>query len=198
MSDSNKGGSSSSILIVFVVILFMCFMCCVLVIVGMFFLAREVEDEVNDVQLQLEEDIEEMEELEDDLNEINNTLKNPLESEETPELETGIITGYIGFPSEYVPKQEVCAETLKGLVVSCVEIEASDKNTNYELIVPEGTYYVFATTLGEPTTYGIEAYFSDFVTCGQSVDCTSHDPIPVKVQVGQTVEDVNPVDWYNF
>jgi len=44
---------------------------------------------------------------------------------------------------------------------------------------------------------GYKAYYSEFVTCGLSVDCASHEPIIVEVKSGQTTDGVNPQDWYN-
>jgi len=41
-----------------------------------------------------------------------------------------------------------------------------------------------------------KAYYSEFVTCGLSVNCPSHKPIPVAVKTGETVNDIDPQDWY--
>jgi len=116
-----------------------------------------------------------------------------------PENETGIIEGSLSYPSEGIPEDmTVCAETTEGVQIACTDTHIKDPKytygVGYKLEVPEGIYYVYATF---PPSASGEAYFSEFVTCGLSVGCPSHEKIPVKVIAGQTTSDVDPGDWYN-
>jgi hypothetical protein len=65
--------------------------------------------------------------------------------------------------------------------------------------VAPGTYRVYAF-LRDPGDLGLEesrrAYWTEFVACGLSVDCTSHEILEVEVKSGQTVSGILPHDWY--
>ncbi len=115
----------------------------------------------------------------------------------TPAPQTGTIEGSMSFPGEGIPEYiEVCAENQSTKEVFCTsEHIQNPKYTygiGYMLDVPAGTYLVYA--LDPNRNY--KAYYSEFVTCGLSVDCVSHEPILVEVKVGQTTSEVDPQDWY--
>lgn len=125
-----------------------------------------------------------------------------VEEYEEPEVTDGIIEGSLGYPSEFIPTLEVCAERIDGTGEFCTkEIIEADIYTNgqgYKLSVPEGDYYVYSAQVDDEgdriDTY--QAYYSDFVKCGMSVDCTSHDPIPLRILPGIEVQNADPIDWY--
>ena len=115
----------------------------------------------------------------------------------SPVPQTGTIEGSMSFPGEGVPDYiEVCAENQDTKEVFCTtERIQNPKYTygiGYMLDVPPGTYLVYA--LDPNKNY--KAYYSEFVTCGLSVDCSSHTPIPVEVKAGITTSEVDPQDWY--
>lgn len=121
-------------------------------------------------------------------------------TEEPAQTGPGIIEGSLSFPSEGIPEDmQVCAETLENTVVVCTGNQIDDEKytygVGYTLEVPAGRYFVYAQSQSFNEEY--KAYFSDFVTCGLSAECTSHDPIVVEVSAGQTTEGVDPQDWYN-
>lgn len=134
-------------------------------------------------------------------------IEEPLEPEspaqpEDPFSTGSTIEGSLGYPSEFIPTLEVCAERIDGTGEFCtLNIINDDKYTNgqgYILSVPEGDYYVYSVVLDEDgnRTDSYQAYYSDFVKCGLSVDCTSHEPIPLKILPGIEVQNVDPIDWY--
>jgi len=60
----------------------------------------------------------------------------------------------------------------------------------YKLAVPPGDYHVFSRVDDR------DAYYTNYITCGMSVECEDHSPIVVTVGAGQTVGDIMPGDWY--
>lgn len=115
----------------------------------------------------------------------------------TPISKSGTIEGSLSFPSEGIPENlEVCAENQDTKEVYCTDEHIQDSKytygIGYTLNVPAGIYLVYA--LDPSGDY--KAYYSEFVTCGLSVNCPSHEPIPVEVKAGETTSDVDPQDWY--
>ena len=115
----------------------------------------------------------------------------------TPAPQTGTIEGSMSFPSEGIPDYiEVCAENQSTKEVFCTSEHIQNSkytyHIGYTLDVPAGTYLVYS--LDPNANY--KAYYSEFVTCGLSVDCPSHEPIPVEVKAGITTSEVDPQDWY--
>lgn len=111
---------------------------------------------------------------------------------------TGVIEGALGYPGEEIPgDMKVCAENLVTKQQYCTAAHIENKRyrygLGYRIEVPEGRYHVFATTA---SLRGHRAYYSEFVTCGLRVGCSSHAPIVVTVVAGQTVSSVDPHDWY--
>ncbi len=116
----------------------------------------------------------------------------------------GTIEGSLIYPSEELPPEiKICAENNVSKQLICTQEHLKDKKfktgIGYKLRVLAGSYVVFATLDSMNQDRGIEyrAYYSEFVTCGYDASCKSHKPITVTVQGGQTVEKVEPGDWYN-
>jgi hypothetical protein len=120
--------------------------------------------------------------------------------------QAGVIEGALSYPSDFIPPDMViCAENLatKKIYLTKQHLKANKYRykVGYKLEVPPGDYHVYAQ-LPDPARYGAgfpkdyRAYYSEFVTCGMSVDCTSHAPVVVKVAAGETVSGIDPQDWY--
>jgi hypothetical protein len=118
----------------------------------------------------------------------------------------GVIEGSLSYPSEFIPPDmTISAENLATQKIYSTHRHLKAKKYHYQvgyrLEVPPGDYHVFAQ-LPDPAKYGAgysrdyRAYYSEFVKCGMSVDCTSHAPITVKVKGGETVGGIDPMDWY--
>lgn len=105
----------------------------------------------------------------------------------------GSITGSLGYPSESIPPLRVVA-----FDVNSDEFFYTDTALNQtEFIltgIPSGTYQVVAYVLEGDTHLG--GGYSNFVTCGLSVECTDHNLIDVLVYPGSETFNINPVDWY--
>jgi len=87
---------------------------------------------------------------------------------------------------------------LQGQTIACTDSHIKDSKytfgEGYLLEAPIGQYRVYANT-NDILFY--KAYYSEFVTCGLSVNCTSHKPIVVEVKKGETTKNIDPQDWYN-
>lgn len=111
----------------------------------------------------------------------------------------GIIEGSLSFPSEGIPEDmTVCAVNQLTNNQYCTQEQIEDSKYQYSkgyvLEVPPGNYVVYAQT---PTLDDYKAYYNDFVECGLSVDCESHEPIIINVKSGEAVSGVDPQDWYD-
>lgn len=118
--------------------------------------------------------------------------------------QTGTITGALSHPSDFnFPRMIVCAEAVNSRRIHCTDKRITNRRSRkftFRLRVPAGSYYVFATIVNgdDPAddARGYKAYYSEFVKCGLSVGCPSHEPIKVTVRAGQTLTGIDPGDWY--
>ncbi|MBX4206132.1 hypothetical protein KW795_02945 [Candidatus Microgenomates bacterium] len=124
----------------------------------------------------------------------------PLIQSPTPTAVTfGTVEGTLGYPAEGIPaSMVVCAETLTNQKVKCTDKHIEDigkykSGQGYKLDLEAGEYYIYAQI---PTNASYKAYYSEFVTCGLSVNCTSHKPLKVTVKVNETTKSIDPQDWY--
>jgi hypothetical protein len=103
----------------------------------------------------------------------------------------GEISGYLSYPSNFIPTLRVVAFKVAGMTYAKDEItDAGDGK--YSMSVPAGTYYIVAYTLDG----GLSAGYTQAVTCGLTVNCTDHSLIPVIISPGSMVLDISPLDWY--
>ncbi|MDO8559201.1 MAG: hypothetical protein Q7R84_02610 [bacterium] len=114
-------------------------------------------------------------------------------------FQTGIIEGSLSYPSDFIPSDmKICAEDTATQEEYCTDTRIRDSKytygNGYKIEVPAGSYYVFATTIQYISGY--KAYYSSFVTCGLRVDCPSHKPIAVTVNIGEIITGIDPQDWY--
>lgn len=120
---------------------------------------------------------------------------------------SGTIQGTLIYPSDFIPAQKVCAVNIQTKKMLCVETKQDQKT--YSLEVPTGTYNVFAVACQESYRtektcsdgYGTKrAYYNENIRCGLTYECSkkpgSQRPIPVKVNAGKVLQNVNPQDWY--
>ena len=118
--------------------------------------------------------------------------------------QTGVITGALSYPSDFdFPRMIVCAEAVDSKRIHCTDKRITNRRNRrvtYKLRVPAGDYYVFATIVNDDDPAedyrGYKAYYSEFVKCGLSVNCPSHEPIKVTVRAGRTLTGIDPGDWY--
>jgi hypothetical protein len=103
----------------------------------------------------------------------------------------GTLRGHLIYPAEVLVAQRIVAFDI-ATMTAVADVTTSEGQNEYELNVPAGDYYVVAYTLDG----GLSAGYSQAVPCGLSVDCTDHSLIPVHVNAGETVNDIDPQDWY--
>lgn len=134
-----------------------------------------------------------------DLRDLDRATTTPplVETTSQPPSERGIITGSLAYPSEFIPEDMfVCAVNQQSGEETCTSNHLATTEepygVNYRLEVPAGIYLVYAQLPSQSQ----KAYYSEFVTCGLSAECPSHEPIPVEVGAGETVNNVDPHDWY--
>jgi hypothetical protein len=111
----------------------------------------------------------------------------------------GWIEGSLSYPSEQLPTDlQVCAKNTGTNNEICTAERITDSKYTYgfgyKLEVAPGIYQVYAVTQasGDP----LKAYFTEFVSCGSTADCVDHTVIDVQVDGGETMEGVDPGDWY--
>ncbi|HRN71345.1 MAG TPA: hypothetical protein PLS49_09285 [Candidatus Woesebacteria bacterium] len=126
---------------------------------------------------------------------ILHTIQQPSSKEIDPTK--GIIEGTFNFPSEQIPSTLIpCAENTETKEIICsASLGESGQENSFMIIVPPGSYYVYAINSEDPTMY--KAYYTEFVTCGLLASCPSHEKIAVQVASEQTVSDIKPHDWYD-
>jgi hypothetical protein len=104
----------------------------------------------------------------------------------------GTITGHLSYPSELIPPLVVVAFTVNGGPGNYFYILTQQDQASYSLPLPAGDYYVVAYVVSSNYAGG----YTPAVACGPSADCSDHSLIPVRVDAGATVSDIDPSDWY--
>ncbi|MGB7539041.1 MAG: hypothetical protein WBM17_10910 [Anaerolineales bacterium] len=110
----------------------------------------------------------------------------------TPETALpGTIRGHLSYPSEYLPGQRIIAFDVVTMD-AVADVTTEDGQGEYELSVPAGDYYVVAYL----PDGSLSAGYSQAVPCGLLASCADHSLIPVHVESGAVVENIDPQDWY--
>lgn len=154
----------------------------------------------NEMVLSKKDTQNELEVLQSKLDALQSKLDDAEKTKQALTTEKSAIEGSLGFPSSYIPEDmEICAvDTTNDQNKFCTKDHVTDKKytygIGYKIELPAGSYNVYATV---STWQGYKAYYSDFVTCGLKSSCPSHSPILVKVDAGQSLSKIDPIDWYN-
>jgi hypothetical protein len=116
----------------------------------------------------------------------------------TTEIQNGIITGSLSYPSEFMPNLETCAVNIQTAESYCTYQMIQGPNFTYsygyQIEIPPGSYQVYTKINDQYETY--KSYYSKFITCGGEYTCTDHTPITVQVTAGETIRNIDPGDWY--
>jgi hypothetical protein len=116
---------------------------------------------------------------------------------EDARLDMGQISGSLAYPSEILPPQRIVA--FEANDPSNYYVTEVRSGGTYTIEVPPSTYYVLAYLISPQdlgATPGLAGAYSAAVPCGLTVDCDDHSLIPVRVTPGETVDGIDPVDWY--
>jgi hypothetical protein len=121
-------------------------------------------------------------------------LTHPIPSDAAPAPWTAKLSGRLLYPSDALPASlTVCAQVVGDRQTFCTTKHLRAKGGwRYALALPAGTYHVYAV---DPECAGWRAYYTQAVTCGLTVRCTSHARIPVVLRDGEVRGDVDPADW---
>jgi hypothetical protein len=110
---------------------------------------------------------------------------------------SGFIKGSLSYPSEFLPPQRVVAFDVNDFdIYYLTEVQSG---SSYQLEVLPGYYYVLAYLIN-PSQLGAGpdffAAYSQTVLCGLQAGCDDHSLVPVEVQPGETMMNIDPIDWY--
>ena len=110
-------------------------------------------------------------------------------------LQTGNISGQLGYPSEAIPALRVVAFDTNS--DDFYYVETVYNQSTYQITgLPVGTYHVVAYTLGGGSfPAGLAGGYTRAVLCGQTQECSDHSLIPVDVLPGQDTPNIHPNDW---
>ncbi len=134
----------------------------------------------------------------------NKKMQDAVAAATTGKENLGVIKGVLAHEKNPLPLGLLaCAETKTGDNLYCINHR---NDGNYELEVPAGDYYVFALeTCYPPINNGRlsacpsnVAYYTEFVKCdpNEADNQCPHDKVVVTVPAMDTVDNINPVDWF--
>jgi hypothetical protein len=121
---------------------------------------------------------------------------------------TGTISGILIYPSDFIPPQIVCAIDINTNDEFCTSSEYAATNIGkYSLDLPASNYYVYAKIsdsqdLGEDILLINQRIWYNSNSnciisgCGENYDEFA-TPSVVQVEPNQTLQDINPIDWYS-
>jgi hypothetical protein len=106
---------------------------------------------------------------------------------------TGTISGSLGYPAGGIPPLVVYAFK-QGDFKTFHKLTTKTNQTTFTLEnIPTGTYLLVAYPQDSGELVG---GYTKAVACGLSVDCKDHNLLPVVVEAGKTVANVEIKDWY--
>jgi hypothetical protein len=103
---------------------------------------------------------------------------------------TGLITGRLSYPSEYIPSLSVFAMRIDNRESTYYSLDTEAGQDSYAIRVEPGVYLVLAYK-GD-----LAAGYTRYVTCGMGTACCEHILRQVVVEAGDILEDIDLLDWY--
>jgi hypothetical protein len=108
----------------------------------------------------------------------------------------GSIAGRLNYPADRMPPMFVVAYLAGSSHYQSVTTALGQSSYTIPNLAP-GTYHVIAYTIGgDGFPAGMAGGYTEAVPCGLATECANHSLIDVDVSAGQTVSDVNVLDWY--
>ena len=122
--------------------------------------------------------------------------------------QSGKITGKLTYPGEGIPTNMILCVTVTSLYAEptyCSNDSASRlrqakitfklnyRAASYAISLPAASYFVYTMTSEMP---GVKAYYDELIKCGIRVECTSKEPIVVKVKAGKTRSGITVGDFW--
>lgn len=122
---------------------------------------------------------------------------------ETPEAQTGVVSGRLCYPSSFLPPGEVVAKDLDTDKTYTQDYPGSfaGGGSTYTFNLPEGTYHLRyqAHPSSEKPEIFTSGYFTECAKTMHTNECTpdsGHINIDVRVNAGEKVESVDLCDFY--
>lgn len=103
---------------------------------------------------------------------------------------TGLITGRLAYPSEYIPSLTIFAVRIDNQQGTFYSTQTSTNQDSYAIRVDPGVYQVMAYH-GD-----FAGGYTKFATCNLGSDCREHTLLPVVLEAGDIVSDIDLLDWY--
>lgn len=116
----------------------------------------------------------------------------PTDTPVPPPAATGSISGFLSYPSEFIPPLRVTAFNIGTGEIFYIDTPINQGDYQIENL-PPGAYHVVSYTMQDPYLAG---GYSQMVPCGLAYDCEDHTLIDVVVVAGQDTPNINPGDWY--
>ena len=108
-----------------------------------------------------------------------------------PSYRSGIISGRLGYPSEFIPPLRVVAFNATDGTYSWVDTLQNQQYYEIKGLTP-GDYTIVAYYRG----YKMAGGYTHFVRCGITPGCNDHSLISVHIDVGATATNIDPIDFY--
>lgn len=115
---------------------------------------------------------------------------NQVSSSSSQSASTGLITGNLSFPSEHIPALTIVATRIDNGKNTYYSLQTADGQSSYALRVDPGVYQLVAYA-GD-----FAGGYTDYYACGLENNCGDHALLPVLIQAGDILSDINPGDWY--
>lgn len=113
---------------------------------------------------------------------------------------TGTIAGPLGYPSDFIPAERVCAMlAAQPATRQCVDTPQSREQVWYRIAdLPPGTYWVVAYVMPfAPGGSGFSGGYTRYVTCGLAAGCPQeHTLVDVAVTSDAYLAGIAPTDFY--
>ena len=144
---------------------------------------------------------------------INSTLSSTSIVTSSVVNKLGSISGYLIYPSDFIPGQNVCAKEQRTNQEFCVS--TTDGQETYKINnLPQGSYKVYVQSLNTNNLnkkplenlvyynqYVVDCMMKDYDTpscLGEAVPSSYHTNIySVEIKDGNNLENINPWDWYS-
>lgn len=106
---------------------------------------------------------------------------------------SGVISGKISFPSEFIPKLTIYATRAETNAIKYSVVHTLENQNSYSISLEPGIYFLTAYVDNNPVLVGA---YSQYVLCGAQSTCKDHSLVSVPIGLGQTVTNVDILDWY--
>jgi len=119
----------------------------------------------------------------------------------TQKQENRKISGKFTFPpdAEGAIDMSVCAKSVNSDKEYCTYYPAKQTESlaeiNYEIKLFPGSYLIYAFDYNDR---GRASFYTNYVTCGMTESCTSHENIPVVVPQFSDISGIDPIDWEDY